>query len=67
LFLQNEGTIMSDEYLYEKVWKQTMGRDSQALNIAVSRLRKKLSGSGYSIAAEYGEGYQFERESTESP
>jgi len=62
LFTQNEGKAMCAEYLYEKLWKTPMGGDTQAVKSAVSRLRKKLAGSGYSIPVRRGEGYLFEQE-----
>jgi len=62
LFTQNEGQAMSAEYLYEKLWKTSMAGDAQAVESAVSRLRKKLAGSGYGISVRRGEGYLFERE-----
>jgi len=61
LFTQNEGRAMRAEYLYEKLWKTPMESDTQAVKSAVSRLRKKLAGSGYSISVRRGEGYLFER------
>ena len=61
LFIQNESCLMSAENLYEAVWGQPMGSDSQALSAALSRLRKKLTGCGYTISTEYGVGYRFER------
>jgi DNA-binding response OmpR family regulator len=39
-----------------------MAGDTGAVKKAVSRLRKKIEGSGYTINALYGEGYRFERE-----
>lgn len=62
IFVQNEERIISAEYLYEKVWKQPMVGDVNALKSALKRLRAKLEGSGYYIALSKGEGYQFERE-----
>ena len=59
LFAQHENTIMTAEYLYEKAWGQPMKDDTNAVKVMVSRLRKKLEGSGYTITAEYGEGYRF--------
>jgi DNA-binding response OmpR family regulator len=41
-----------------------MAGDSQAISKSVSRLRQKLKGSGYTISAEYGNGYRFERGET---
>ncbi|MDR0839916.1 MAG: response regulator transcription factor [Christensenellaceae bacterium] len=60
-FVQNENRAMSAEYVYESVWGQPMAGDSQALITAVSRLRKKMTGCGYTISSEYGNGYCFGR------
>ncbi len=62
LFTQNEGCFISADYLYEKVWKQPMASDSNALKSALKRLRAKLEGSGYCIVLSKGKGYQFEKE-----
>lgn len=62
IFIQNEDKVMSAEYLYEKVWKSPLGDDTQALKSAISRLRKKLTGSGYTIVPQRYEGYAFEQE-----
>jgi DNA-binding response OmpR family regulator len=62
LFAQNENRIMAAEQLYEKVWGQSMADNAKAIKYQVYRLRKKLEGSGYTIAAEYGDGYRFEAE-----
>jgi DNA-binding response OmpR family regulator len=59
LFIQHEGRMMSAEYLYEKVWGRPMEGDDNAVRATVSRLRKKLTGSGYSITTDQGEGYCF--------
>ncbi|MDR0840783.1 MAG: winged helix-turn-helix domain-containing protein [Christensenellaceae bacterium] len=61
-FIQNENSVMSADYVYESLWGQPMAGDSNALDIAVLRLRKnKLSGCCYTISTEYGNGYRFER------
>lgn len=62
LFAQNENKTMSAEYLYEKIWNAPLGGTTQAIKSAVSRLRKRLVGSGYTIIAQRYEGYIFERE-----
>ena len=61
-FVQNEEKTISAEYIYEKIWKQPMSDDDNALKNTVYKLRKKLNGSGYIITNERGEGYGFERE-----
>ena len=60
-FVQNEGRTLDRDVVYEKVWGRPMAGDSQALGSAVSRLRKKLTGCGYTISGEYRNGYRFER------
>lgn len=62
IFVQNESRFIGAEYLYEKLWKQPMTGDSNALRSTLKRLRAKLDGSGYCITLSKGEGYQFERE-----
>ena len=62
IFIQNEGNFYDAEYLYEKIWKAPFINDDSAIKSAVSRLRKKLSGSGYMISSERREGYILERE-----
>jgi DNA-binding response OmpR family regulator len=59
LLAQNEGKIVSAEYLYEKAWKQPLVGDKNAVQTAVSKLRKKIEPSGYDIATERGQGYSF--------
>ncbi|MDR2558561.1 MAG: response regulator transcription factor [Oscillospiraceae bacterium] len=61
LFIQNEDTIMSADYLYKKVWGQPMNRDTQALKKAIHRLRSSLEDSGYTITVTRRKGYTFER------
>lgn len=61
-FTQNEDKVISAEHLYEKVWKAPMNDNSQAIKSAISRLRKKISGSGYTISSLRNEGYSFARE-----
>lgn len=60
-FIQNENRLMNAEYIYENVWGHSMEGDSRALGNAISRLRKKLTGCGYTITADYGNGYLFGR------
>ncbi|MCL2078575.1 MAG: response regulator transcription factor [Oscillospiraceae bacterium] len=61
-FVQNESRVLGAEHIYERVWGQHMGTDSQAIQNAVSRLRKKICGCGYTVTGLYGKGYRFERE-----
>jgi len=59
IFAQNEGRHFSGGLLYEKVWKQPMSGDSQAIRKTVSNLRVKLEGSGWNIEWSRGEGWCF--------
>ena len=61
-FAQYPEKIISAEYLYEKVWGQEMLEEDKSLKVAISKLRSKLAGSGYTITASRGEGYYLERE-----
>ncbi|MCL2124801.1 MAG: winged helix-turn-helix domain-containing protein [Oscillospiraceae bacterium] len=66
IFTQNEGKILSAEELYEAAWKAPMGSDKNAVQMTVSRLRKKIEPAGYSIQTIYGKGYVFNRRDNES-
>ena len=61
VFAQNEDKLVSDEYLYEKIWSGTFNDDPVALRNTVSRLRKKLVNSEYTVSVARGEGYLFGR------
>ena len=61
LFTQRQGRMISGEYLYEKAWGNVMNKNNQAVKKTISRLRSKLEGSGYTINAERGAGYCFEK------
>lgn len=67
LLMQYEGEAVSRERLFEEVWKRPLAEDDQALKSTVSRLRKKLLGSGYQVRAVRGSGYRFEPEEDKSP
>ena len=63
IFTQNENRYISAEYLYEKVWGRDMNDDTNTVKTTVSRLRKKIENSGFTII--YGrdaemDGYCFE-------
>jgi DNA-binding response OmpR family regulator len=61
-FAQSPEEVIGAEHLYEKVWGQKMMGQDNALKVAISKLRSKLNGSGYTIAATRGEGYCLEKE-----
>ncbi|WP_343210266.1 response regulator transcription factor [Anaerolentibacter hominis] len=59
--IQHEGEGISAEQLYEKVWRLPANGSVSAAKTTVSRLRRKLAGSGYTITSGWGSGYCFER------
>jgi DNA-binding response OmpR family regulator len=61
LFTQNEGKIINAETIYEKVWKAPMSGNKNAVQTAISKLRRKIESSGYGIAALRGQGYRLEK------
>ena len=63
LLVKNEGQILSVENIYGNVWGQPMANDKNAVQRAVSRLRKKIeANSDYVIRSEYSRGYVFEKD-----
>ena len=64
-FVQHPNKLLMAEYLYEKVWGQEMLPDDTSrisVKNTISKIRKKISESGYTITSEYGEGYMLELE-----
>ena len=59
LFAQNEGTVLSAAYIYEKIWNQPLAGNGGAVKNMVYRLRKKLLPGGLDIQARRGDGYVF--------
>jgi DNA-binding response OmpR family regulator len=61
-FDQNKNRLISAEELYESVRGMSMIGDNRAIKVAVSRLRIKLEGSGYTIIFNKEQnGYCFEK------
>ncbi|MDO4274638.1 MAG: response regulator transcription factor [Eubacteriales bacterium] len=60
--IQHEGQGISPKSLYEAVWKLPMHGDARAVRTTVSRLRRKLEGSEYTITSGWGSGYCFGKE-----
>lgn len=61
LLARSEGKILASQYLYETVWNAPMLGDTQSVKKAISRLRAKLTGSGFIINAQRSEGYCLEK------
>jgi len=62
LFVEKEGKAISSEYIYEKIWKAPILDNKRALEIAISKLRRKITLSGLEIAARRGQGYIFRQQ-----
>ena len=58
-FGENENKTVSTEYIFETLWNQPMAGDKNALQAAVSRLRKKIEPIGYKISLTRDKGYKF--------
>jgi DNA-binding response OmpR family regulator len=62
LFVQNEEKVITAEVLSERVWKLPFTGNTQAIKSAISRLRKKLENSDYTVSSLRNEGYIFEKQ-----
>jgi DNA-binding response OmpR family regulator len=59
--IENEGQVIAIEELYANIWKkESAGDDKNAIQVVVSRVRKKIERSGYGIFLKRGKGYSFE-------
>jgi len=58
---KRENKIISARQIYEEVWAQPVLKDETSVKIIISRIRKKLKSSGYTIISEHGKGYMFQR------
>lgn len=59
---QSEGRPIPAGELYEAVWRLTMQGNASAVKTVISRLRRKLEGSGYVITSKRGDGYCLEKD-----
>jgi len=62
LLVRNENKLVTAAELYKKAWEQPLNDNTGALHAQISKLRKKLHDSGYSITTKRGRGYVFEKE-----
>jgi DNA-binding response OmpR family regulator len=58
----SEGKTLSADTLYEKAWGTTLAGDKNAIQMTISRLRKKIEPAGYQISMTRGKGYAFIKE-----
>ena len=61
LLMEKEGEPIQQNKLFEEAWGQSAVGDASTIKYHVSKVRKKIADSGYTIVAYYGEGYCFER------
>jgi DNA-binding response OmpR family regulator len=61
LFIQNEDKVLPAEQIFEVVWKTRLLENKGALHKGISRVRRKLEVTQYTIDTIYGEGYVFLR------
>jgi DNA-binding response OmpR family regulator len=61
VLVQNEGTTLDMDSLYEKVWGRPMLGDKNTLQVTISKLRRKIGPAGFDITASRNKGYLFER------
>ncbi|MCL2638164.1 MAG: response regulator transcription factor [Oscillospiraceae bacterium] len=61
LFVRHENRIIRQEYLYEQIWNLPYGNTDKTLKSHLSRLRKSLTDTGYTIETVRGEGYVFKK------
>ena len=60
LLVQNEGKVLSAEYVYEGVWKAPLAGDKNSLQAIISKLRHKIESTQYYIESIRGQGYVFQ-------
>ncbi|MDP8237601.1 MAG: response regulator transcription factor [Candidatus Hatepunaea meridiana] len=58
-FLNNPGRVIPRKELLAEVWNSSPKIVTRTVDVYVSNLRKKLTGSGYEIQAVYKVGYRF--------
>jgi DNA-binding response OmpR family regulator len=60
-FIKNRNILLTREILLEKVWKDSINKQSKTVNVAIKRLKKHIDPDGKKnyIQAVRGEGYIF--------
>ena len=64
LFVKNAGHPLSSDFIYETVWKAPIIKCKNALQTAISKLRRKIEPTGYQISVHRDEGYAFHKSVT---
>jgi len=61
ILAKNEGRTLSSDFIYETVWRSMPFENKNALQAAISKLRRKIEHTGYCITAQRNRGYIFEK------
>lgn len=62
LLVENRGIVLSRDKILDKVWQDTMGRESRTVDVHIRTLRHKLGTLGGRIETVRGVGYKFKAE-----
>ena len=64
LLVKNAGHPLSSDFIYETVWNVPIIKCKNALQTAISKLRRKIKPTGYQISVHRDEGYVFRKSIT---
>ena len=62
LLVENRGIVLSRDKILDKVWQDTMGRESRTVDVHIRTLRHQLGTIGGRIETVRGVGYKFKAE-----
>ena len=62
LLVENRGIVLSRDKILDRVWQDTMGRESRTVDVHIRTLRHKLGTIGGRIETVRGVGYKFKAE-----
>ena len=62
LLVENRGIVLSRDKILDKVWQDTMGRESRTVDVHIRTLRHTLGPIGGRIETVRGVGYKFKAE-----
>ena len=62
LLVENRGIVLSRDKILDKVWQDTMGRESRTVDVHIRTLRHKLGTIGGRIETVRGVGYKLKAE-----
>ena len=62
LLVETRGIVLSRDKILDKVWQDTMGRESRTVDVHIRTLRHKLGTIGGRIETVRGVGYKFKAE-----